>query len=89
MRIISFGFVLKSSIYLATLTYEDAIARLFIDAVVFKYLIIEAMCANITIKLDSSSYTSLLWRSILLIILMRLIVIKLVIILRSMWARHI
>ena len=84
----SFGFVLKSSICLATLTCEDAIARSFVNAVVFKYLIIKAMRANMTIKLDSSSHTSLLWRSILLIILVRLIVINLVIVLRSMWARH-
>ena len=41
-----------------------------------------------TIKLNSSSYTSLLWRSILLLILVRLIVINLVVILRSIWARH-
>jgi len=57
---VSFGFVLKSLIYLATLTYEDAIARSFIDAVVFEYLITEAMRANMTIELNSSSHTSLL-----------------------------
>ena len=46
------------------------------------------MRANIIIKLNSSSYISLLQHSILLIILVRLIIINLVIILRSIRARH-